>query len=606
MTATAWNALLARAEDALARRAFLEASRDAEALLRSPVPAPVRLRALVVAADAAYGLRAFGTAAVHYAEFVARSENGPAAAHAEMRLGWARLRHGDRAGARAAWVRFADGHAGDARSPLALALAAEVADQTGDSRAAQTLLDGLVAQYPASPYAAVARLSRSTLALRRGQQADAVRDLEAILAVGPAVLDERRKLRDALSTPGSEVALESSTPAPAGTSLDRAAALDLLAARLLDSARRERDPYVLHGVVLLMATDRGWSDVRTAALAGRLVEDFPGYPAGPPLLARVAEASATAGQWPVARQAWEVLLARSPGAAGRGARVGLGEALLRTGAIAPARGQLEQSAAAGGEEAARALKLLVELYTATGDPRAALPAYDRLLREDPRLQRSAPALLTYARLLEELGQSARARPVLEKAVELGRGEVAAEAAYRLGQTLSANGQHAAAVEWYLTAAYAAERSTWEHQALLGAGRSLAALNETKEALAAYWKLLPGRAGLDSVVDREISGEAAYRAGELLRGADLHADALAMFQTSAHLTAGSPAERRALLAALPCAAAIGDRQTVEAINQRLQQAAATEPRAGETRPPLRGGGAVGEGTTGGSALPAIAR
>src|SRR4029453_7274770 len=100
----------------------------------------------------------------------------------------------------------------------------------------------------------------------------------------------------------------------------------------------------------------------------------------------VAEASATAGQWPAARRAWEILLARAPGAMGR-ARVGLGEALLRTGATAPARAQLEQSAAAGGDEAARALPLLVELYTATGDRRAALTAYDRVLREDPRLQR---------------------------------------------------------------------------------------------------------------------------------------------------------------------------------------------------------------------------
>ena len=604
-TATAWNVLLARAEAELARGAFADASRDAETLLQSPVSTPVRLRALVVAADAAYGLRAFGMAAVHYAELRAAGGNGTATARAAMRLGWARSRHGDHVGARAAWVAFADVRPGDPRSPLGLALAGEVAEQAGDTGAAQALRDRLVGQYPAHAYAAVARLGRSVFALRRGQQADALRDLDTVVAVGPAVLDERRKLREALSTPGNEDALERPTSGRLATVPDRAAALDLFAARFLDGPRREPDPYVLHGLVLLVATDRGWSNARTAALATRLVEDFPGYSGGPPVLTRVAEASATAGQWPEARRAWEILLARAPGAVGGRARVGLGEALLRTGATAPARARLEQSAVAGGDEATRALPLLIELYTATGDRRAALTAYDRLLQADPRLQRSAPALLAQARLLDDLGQAARARPVLEKVVELGRGEVAAEAAYRLGQTLSANGQHAAAVEWYFTAAYAAERSTWERQALLGAGRSLTALNETKEALAVYWKLLPGRAGLESVPDRDISGEAAYRAGEILRGADLHADALAMFQTSAHLTAGSAAERRALLAALPCATAIGDRQAVEVINRRLQQAAAADPQLGEAGRSPRGGSAA-ETTTGGSALPAIAR
>jgi tetratricopeptide (TPR) repeat protein len=240
------------------------------------------------------------------------------------------------------------------------------------------------------------------------------------------------------------------------------------------------------------------------------------------------------------------------------------------------------------------LQLLIELHTAAGDRRAALVASDRLLHEHPRAQRSAPALLGHARLLEELGQGARARPVLQKVVEQGGGEVAAEAAYRLGQALSAEGQHAVAVEWYLTAAYAGERSTWEHRALLGAGRSLTALNEPKEALIAYWKLLPGRGGLDAVADRELSGEAAFRAGEILRGANLHADALEMFQTSAYLTPGSLAEHRALLAALACAVAIGDRQAAEAISRRLQQAGGS------------GSSAAVEGTVGSAAPAAIAR
>jgi tetratricopeptide (TPR) repeat protein len=605
MTAAAWNTLLARAQAELARGAFREAQRDAETLLREPAPVPKRVPALLVAADAAYGMRAYGLAAGRYSEILAANASAPEAARAAMAFGWARLRLGDRDGARASWTAFADARGADARAPLALALAAELARQTGDTAETQALLDRLVTRYPSSVWTNVARLSRSSLALGRGNEADALQDLDAVVATrGPEVLDDRRKLREALATPGAEAALESVAPTarPSG----RAGALDRFAARLLDSSRPEPDPSLLHGLVLLMAADRGWADTRTAALAERLLDGFPGYAPAPALLARVGDAAAGAGQWPVARRAWETLLARAPRAVGRGAQVGLGEALLRTGATAQARAQLEQAAVGGDAEAARALQLLIELYTATGDRRAALVAHDRLAREHPRLQRSA-SMLAHARLLEELGQGARARPMLQQVVERGQGEVAAEAAYRLGQSLSADGQHAAAVEWYLTAAYSAERSAWGRQGLLGAGRSLTALNETREALAVYWKLLQDRAGLESAADREIGGEAAYRAGEILRGADRHADALAMFQTSARLTAGSPAERRALTAALPCATAIGDRPAAEAISRRLQQVGATEPQPGEAPRALRtSGGAASEGMAGGSALPAVAR
>lgn len=526
-----------------------------------------------------------------------------------MEVGWARLRQGDRDLARASWTAFADERAADARAPLALALAAELALQSGDTLGAQSLLDRLVTRYPSSVWASVGRLSRSTLALRRGQEAAALQDLDTVASTrGPEALEDRRKLRDALATPGTEAALETMASARVAASpSDRTEALDRFASRLLDASRREPDPALLHGLVLLVAADRGWADTRTAALAGRLVDGFPGYAPGPSLLARVADAAARAGQWPVARRAWETLRARAPQAMGRGARVSLGEALLRTGATAQARAQLEQSAMGGDEEAARALQLLIELHTAAGDRRAALAASERLLQEHPRVQPPAPDLLAHARLLEELGQGGRARPVLQKVVERGQGEVAAEAAYRLGQALSTDGQHAAAVEWYLTAAYSAERSAWGRQALLGAGRSLTALNETKEALAAYRKLLSGPAGSESAADREIAGEAAYRAGEILRSADRHADALAMFQTSARFTAGSPAERRALAAALPCAKAIGDRRTVETIHRRLQQAGATDTQPEEAPRALRAsGGAAGEGTTGASTLPPIAR
>jgi tetratricopeptide (TPR) repeat protein len=220
--------------------------------------------------------------------------------------------------------------------------------------------------------------------------------------------------------------------------------------------------------------------------------------------------------------------------------------------------------------------LLAEIHEAWQEPHAALAVYDRLLREHPRVDRSPRSLLAHAQLLEDLGQSRRAEPVLRRLVEVSSGEVVAEAAYRLAQGLRAEGQHAPAVEWYLTSVYVAEGSRWARLALLGAGASLTALDETKEALALYRKLLPGRPGVDPPADREASGEAAYRAGEILAGADLHKDALHMFVMSAQFTAGLPGERRALAGVVRCLVATGDQAAAETAYRRLIALGAAEP------------------------------
>ncbi len=201
--------------------------------------------------------------------------------------------------------------------------------------------------------------------------------------------------------------------------------------------------------------------------------------------------------------------------------------------------------------------------------------------------------------------ASRARPVLRRLVEAATGELAAEAAYRLGQSLRAAGQPAAAVEWYLTAAYVPGGGRWVPPALLGAGTALAATNDTKEALAAYRKLLRTRP--EAPADREIRGEAAYRAGEILAGAGLHGEALAMFTTSANLTAGLRAERRALVGVLRCLVATGDRAGAETIYRRLRSAGVAEPELlAQARAALHGPGAAADDNTGASTLPRAAR
>ena len=74
---------------------------------------------------------------------------------------------------------------------------------------------------------------------------------------------------------------------------------------------------------------------------------------------------------------------------------------------------------------------------------------------------------------------------------LGQSDVGlvVEAAYRMGEGLRVGGQHAEAVEAYMTAAYVAPDSIWARRALLGAGQSFAALQQTESAAIVYRKLL---------------------------------------------------------------------------------------------------------------------
>ena len=560
-----WESALAAARTELSQQNYLTAQQKAEALLRAGIPADVRAGALLVAADAASALRSYDVAIARYGELLADHRGGPQPERARLALGWAQLRQGHREQARGSWVAVADTQPADALAPLALVLAAEVAGQAGDAAGTQRLLDRVLGQYPATPYAGIARLTRSAVALQRGQQEAALRDLDEVVRTnGIAALEERRRLGEALATPGFPPVL---TPALVRRAPDDGDPLERFVTQVLDRRRHDATPYTVHGLVLLAAANRGWSDVLTATLARRLLEDFPSYAAAPALLARVATTAAADGQWPVARPAWQTLLARAPAAVAPSARVTFAEALYRGGSAAEAR-EIAQTVATGREEAPRALRLLADIHEAGGD-------------------------------------GERARLVLRRLVEVATGEVAAEAAYRLGQSLRAAGQPAAAVEWYLTAAYVPGGGRWVPPALLGAGAALAANNETKEALAAYRKLLRPRPGAEAAADREIKGEAAYRAGEILAGAGLHGDALAMFTTSANLTAGLRAERRALVGVLRCLVATGDRAGAETIYRRLRSAGAAEPELlAQARAALHGPGAA-EDNTGASTLPRAA-
>ncbi len=594
--------MLTLAELDLAAGQFARARSRAEALLEPGVPPAVRSAALLVAADASYALGAYEAAEQRYEEFVSTHAVAPEAPRARLALGWARLRQGRHNEAVVTWIDLARRFPEDARTPLALLLAAEVRSRAGDTATARALLDRVLAEHSASADARIAILSRSLLALQEHREPDALRDLrDLVRSSQPQVVHEHRRLLRALASPGGETNLEGSRLLENGSMTglvlaDASGESDQPAAAVPDrlplerfatvSLEGERDPEhasrILHGLVLLATEHKLWP--AADRIAGRLVDAFPSYPAAPDLLARLAARAAVDQQWLVARTAYARLVTRYPETelSGR-ARVDFADALFRTGAAAEARATLERfvNDGQGQEQRPRALLLLARVNEALGDPVRAIAAYDRLRRHHPDVPWTAPSLLAHARLLQDVGRPAQARPLLERAVTGAAGDELGEAAYRLAAIQAAEGQHTSAVEWYMTAAYSARGSRWERLALLGAGRSLAALGETREALILYGKLLqasaPGtKPGVKEAEHRETTSEAAYRAAEILRGAGLHRDALDMYLTTARLTPEAPRGHRALVGAVQSLVATGDRAAADRIYQRLVQSGTAEP------------------------------
>jgi TolA-binding protein len=595
---------LTRAQTALARGDFRRARARAEALLYDWAPDDLRAAALLVAADAAHATGAYRDALGHYGAFLSLRDRGPNAAHAAVQMGWAQLREGQRDAARLSWAAMADRFPDDARAPIVLVLAAEIAIQDGDTVTAIPLLDRVIGEFPSSEHAGTARLSRSILALRQQREERAAEDLEEVIrSHGTSAVDARSRTLHAVGIPDGKAARSTSAAAggvaatapsrhQAGASNDP---LAQFATAFLRSGDPGSAPYVLHGLSLVGAVDRGWSDFTVATLVHRLAAGWPSYPAAPELLGRVASAAASAGQWPIARRTYDVLSARYRGTSfTSAAAVTLAETLMRAGAPAEARAYLGDAIAAGGDIRARALLALAEIEAGLGNRSAALAAYDRVAREHPHVERSVTSLLSHARLLESAGQPDGARSLLERVVEASEGDVAGEAAYRIAGILSAQGREEAAADWYMTAAYVAQGSRWERPGLLGAVRAFTALDQTDEALIAYRKaiampmtvepggavsevsaspLLAGQPGQRPSGD--AVGDVSLRLADALRRAGSHETALEMYLSIARAGRG-PAAPRALVGAIGSLVAAGNRAYAEAIYQRLLESGTSDP------------------------------
>ena len=158
-----WTVSLEQAKSDLVAGDFSRALLRAETVLRQ-TPAPgVRAAALLLSADAAYGLRAYTRASERYREFLSMYDLAVEAPQATLALGWAELRLGQVDRARRTWMQLARRYPLDDRAPLALVLAAEAAIRAGDPGAARAQLDQVLADYEGGPVVEVARLSRAVL-----------------------------------------------------------------------------------------------------------------------------------------------------------------------------------------------------------------------------------------------------------------------------------------------------------------------------------------------------------------------------------------------------------------------------------------------------------
>ncbi|HXG05110.1 MAG TPA: tetratricopeptide repeat protein, partial [Candidatus Binatia bacterium] len=248
-------------------------------------------------------------------------------------------------------------------------------------------------------------------------------------------------------------------------------------------------PQLLYVLAGLAAQDRDWA--AALAYARRLVTDFPAHDTADDALERVGRAAAEAGAWPAVYEAYAWLHQRYPQSPFvPESRLAFAQAQMELGRTGDARRVLEDfvRAAPSDPRAAEAWLRLAQARQAAGDPSGALEAYGRAARYGdagwtPEMR------LTYARLLSGARRWAEARTAWEPILRQPDPALAAEAALAIGEAYAAENDHAAATEYFLSAAYLAPDAAPGQRALLQAGRSLAAQRQPDAAAVVYRKLL---------------------------------------------------------------------------------------------------------------------
>jgi len=529
-------------------REFTDAVAGLTPVVNAKTGPEIRLPALLLQGEAAYHAGDHMTAAADFHRAVSEFPNHPQAPAARLGAAWALLRQGKKTEARRELLELAKTSPDHPHAPDALLLASELTLEAGDLTAGRELLDRVITTYPSHPRTDFARLNRGLLLLRAGDSAGAVVALRdwltrapfpalfgrahaalATALLGDRQLDEAQReftlaQKEGLPALGQlgigSVALVRRQPdeaeraftaaRDAGTPDETAAATYGIAAAAFEkgSLKAFKQPAqtalaavtpaanaprragaLLYALTAIAVDEKDWP----AALghARRLTTDYAAYEATPDALERVGAGAAAAGAWPIAYESTLLLRQRYPQSPlAEGAWLRLAEAQLETGRATDARKVLEQALpAASDPQAGRGWIMLARAREQTGDRSGALEAYSRAPRDSSSPEWSRQALFSHARLLTQEKRYDQARGVLDRLLKSPDPSVAVDAAQAMGESYSGEGNHLAAAEYYLTAAYMAPDTPAGRRGLLSAARALAASKQDEAATAAYRKLL---------------------------------------------------------------------------------------------------------------------
>jgi tetratricopeptide (TPR) repeat protein len=548
-SALAWHATVRLAQTNSELGEFAQAVRDLAPVLRAPTAGALRATALLVLGEAAYRAGDHAVAADAFRRFLNEFREHPEAAVVRVALAFALLRQGRPDDARREFVEFARAAPDHAQSADALVLGADLAARAGDAGAALALLERVVGAYPAHPRADLARLNRAIVLLRAGRAADA--EAAAREWLGRAAVPELRARAHAtlgvalLAGDGAaQAAPEFGAARREGLGHVGAAGLGVVAlldgrwddaARAFGEARGAADPAVVQAAeyglavagfhrgrvrefkqpALAVLAEAGLApaaEARRAALlyaltvvtleerdwpgalgwARRLVDEAPRDAVADDALERVAAAAAAAGAWRVAHDATVHLRQAYPQSPfAEAAWLRLAESQIEIGRPEDARRTLERylTAAPGEPRAGRAWITLARARDVGGDRAGALEAYAHAARASEPEAWSRSALLGHARLLAQEQRWEEARAALRRVLERSEGAEAAETALAIGETHTGGGDHLAAAEYYLSAAYLAPDAPGGWRGLLAAGGAFVALGQREAAATVYQKLL---------------------------------------------------------------------------------------------------------------------
>jgi tetratricopeptide (TPR) repeat protein len=538
-------ATLRLAQTNIEMREFAQALVDLAPLLTAPGDPSARPAVLLLQGEAAYRAGDYKTAAATFERTLVEIPDRPEAREAHLGLAWTALREGRTEPAGRRFAEVARLAPDDEGAVDALVLASEMALMSGDLQAGRELLDRVLARYPKAPRSEFARLNRAILMLRSGEAAAAVpslRDWVARAPFPPLLGRAQAALAVALLAAGrrdeatKEFAAAQREGEGALASLGRGT-LGLVAGKLAEATRDFTEARSDGTPVIAAAAEYGLGAIgfhrgdaaafKTAALAAlnaaprgplapgllytlagqaadakdwtaalstakRLVTEFPDDERADDALERVGAAAAKEHVWPTTYEAYALLRQKYPHSPFvEDSRLAFAEAQVETGRAAEGRRLLEQfvTAAPADPRVARAGIVLGRARELTGDRAGALEAYAAAAAVVPPPQWSPETLVGYARLLTQAQRYDEARGLLQPLLKTAAPAVAAEGALALGETLEAQGDGAAAVEYFMTAAYLAPDSTSGRRALVAAGRAFATQKQPEAATIVYRKLL---------------------------------------------------------------------------------------------------------------------